>query len=88
MRIGRNKTAGFYIKIGKITTSAAGYQDFFTCPAVFFENQHTASPPAGSAGTHQARSACADDNDIKAGQTDFLTWTARPASLLKTLPVN
>jgi len=71
MRILRNKAAGLHIKIGKITPSATGYQDFFPRSAVSFENQHAASPTAGSPGAHQARCPCADDNDIKVGQTDF-----------------
>jgi len=79
MRIVRNKTAGVHIKIGKIAPPAAGYQDFISGTVVSFDNQHAASAPAGSPGAHQARSACADDYNVKVIQTASHRPPGQPA---------
>src|SRR4029077_20527668 len=62
--IGRKKVLWAGMKIRKIATAAAGDQDFFADAIRAFQHQDTPAPLPRFNGTHQASSACAENDDV------------------------
>ena len=64
MWIGRKKILRAGVQVGEITAAAAGDQDFLADSIRAFEHQDTPAPLAGFDGTHQAGSACSENDDV------------------------
>jgi len=62
--VGRKKIFGGGVEVGEIAAAAAGDQDFLADAVGALEDDDAASALAGFDGTHQAGSACSENDDV------------------------
>ena len=62
--VGRKKIFRAGVQVGEIAAAAAGDQDFLADSIGAFEHQDAPSALAGFDGTHQAGSACSENDDV------------------------